>query len=76
MTPPRWTARSVIRDFPYRVILQTREVGLGGLMLDIGANTGRMAVPRAILGDVTAVIAPSPICSTISAWCGTSATII
>jgi FkbM family methyltransferase len=48
------------QDFPYRVILQTREVGLGGLMLDIGANTGRMAVPRAILGDVTAVYCAEP----------------
>jgi FkbM family methyltransferase len=47
-------------DFPYRVITQTREVGLGGLMLDIGANTGRMAVPRAILGDVTAVYCAEP----------------
>ena len=58
MTPPRWTEHSVIRI--YRVILQTREVGLGGLMLDIGANTGRMAVPRAILGDVTAVYCAEP----------------
>jgi FkbM family methyltransferase len=48
------------QDFPYRVITQTREVGLGGLMLDIGANTGRMAVPRAILGDATAVYCAEP----------------
>lgn len=48
------------QDFPYRVITQTREVGLGGVMLDIGANTGRMAVPRAILGDVDAVYCAEP----------------
>jgi FkbM family methyltransferase len=48
------------QDFPYRAITQTREVGLGGVMLDIGANTGRMAVPRAILGDVTAVYCAEP----------------
>lgn len=48
------------QNFPYRVITQTREVALGGLMLDIGANTGRMAVPRAILGDVTAVYCAEP----------------
>lgn len=48
------------QDFPYRVITQTREVGLGGVMLDIGANTGRMAIPRAILGDVTAVYCAEP----------------
>lgn len=48
------------QDFPYRVITQTREVGIGGVMLDIGANTGRMAVPRAILGDVTAVYCAEP----------------
>ena len=48
------------QDFPYRVITQTREVALGGVMLDIGCNNGRMAVPRAILGDVTAVYGAEP----------------
>jgi FkbM family methyltransferase len=37
--------------FPYLAIGQTREVSVGGIMLDIGANVGRMAIPRAILGD-------------------------
>ncbi len=48
------------QDFPYRVITQTREVAIGGLMLDLGGNNGRMAVPRAILGDVTAVYCAEP----------------
>lgn len=39
--------------FPYRGILQTRELAIGGVMLDIGANTGMMSIPRVILGDVT-----------------------
>src|SRR5258705_4556802 len=30
--------------FPYHAILQTREVSVGGLMLDIGANVGRMSI--------------------------------
>lgn len=48
------------QDFPYRVITQTREAAIGGIMLDIGANNGRMAVPRAILGDVRAVYCAEP----------------
>ena len=48
------------QDFPYRVITQTREAALGGVMLDIGCNNGRMAVPRAILGDVSAVYGAEP----------------
>ncbi len=45
---------------PYRGILQTREVATGGIMLDLGANIGRMAISRAILGDVTAVYCAEP----------------
>jgi FkbM family methyltransferase len=48
------------QDFPYRVISQTRELALGGIMLDIGANTGRMSIPRVILGDVTASYCAEP----------------
>ena len=40
---------------PYLAIGQTREVAVGGIMLDVGANVGRMAIPRAILGDATRV---------------------
>ena len=42
--------------FPYRNISQTREFALGPILLDIGANTGRMSIPRVILGDVTQAV--------------------
>jgi FkbM family methyltransferase len=48
------------QDFPYRVIAQTRELAVGGIMLDIGANTGRMSIPRVILGDATAAYCAEP----------------
>ena len=48
------------QDFPYRLLTQTRELALGGLMIDIGANTGRMCIPRVILGDVTAAYCAEP----------------
>lgn len=48
------------QDFPYRAITQTRELALGGAMLDIGANIGRMSVPRVILGDVSAAYCAEP----------------
>ena len=48
------------QGFPLRVILQTREVALGGIMLDLGANVGRTSVTRMLLGDVRAVYAAEP----------------
>jgi FkbM family methyltransferase len=48
------------QDFPYRVITQTRDTAIGGVMIDIGANIGRMSVPRVILGDVTAAYCAEP----------------
>jgi FkbM family methyltransferase len=48
------------QNFPYRAITQTRELGVGGIMLDIGCNSGRMAVPRVVLGDVEAVYGAEP----------------
>ena len=48
------------QDFPYRAIIQTRELGLGGTMLDIGANVGRMSIPRLILGDAQLVYCAEP----------------
>ena len=48
------------QDFPYRVIVQTREVSIGGIMLDIGSNVGRMSIPRVILGDVRAAYCAEP----------------
>jgi FkbM family methyltransferase len=48
------------QDFPYRVIAQTREVAIGGAMIDVGANVGRMSVPRVILGDVSVAYCAEP----------------
>jgi len=48
------------QGFPLRAILQTREVALGGVMLDIGANIGRTSITRVLLGDVRAVYAAEP----------------
>lgn len=45
---------------PVRAILQTREVSLGGVMLDIGANIGNTSITRVLLGDVRAVYAAEP----------------
>ena len=50
----------VKQRFPYRVITQTRELGLGGIMLDLGANLGRMSISRVLLGDVTAAYCAEP----------------
>jgi len=48
------------QDFPYRVITQTREAAIGGAMIDLGANVGRMCVPRVILGDVDVAYCAEP----------------
>jgi FkbM family methyltransferase len=48
------------QGFPLHAILQTRELALGGVMIDIGANIGRTSIPRVILGDVRAVYAAEP----------------
>jgi FkbM family methyltransferase len=48
------------QNFPYRAILQTREAAMGGIMLDVGANIGRMSIPRVILGDVTMAYCAEP----------------
>jgi FkbM family methyltransferase len=52
--------RSRRQGFPYRAILQTREIAIGGFMLDVGANLGRTSIPRVLLGDVRAVYAAEP----------------
>lgn len=51
------------QDFPYRAITQTREAGIGGAMIDIGANIGRMSISRLVLGDATLAycIEPDPL---------------
>jgi FkbM family methyltransferase len=48
------------QDFPYRALAQTREVSVGGAMLDIGANVGRMSLPRVVLGDVRVAYCAEP----------------
>ena len=62
---PSQSAASVERmlakqRFPYLAIAQTRDVAVGGIMLDIGANVGRMAIPRVILGDSTKAYCVEP----------------
>ena len=57
---PERAARTREQGFPYRVLLQTREVAVGGVMLDLGGNIGRTSVTRALLGDVRAVYAAEP----------------
>ena len=64
-TLPSQSAASIDRmlakqRFPYLAIAQTRDVAVGGIMLDIGANVGRMAIPRMILGDSTKVFCAEP----------------
>src|SRR5687767_12643161 len=48
------------QDFPYRAIAQTRDVSIGGAMLDIGANIGRMSVSRVVLGDAAVAYCAEP----------------
>ena len=48
------------QDFPYRAIAQTRDVSIGGVMLDIGANVGRMSVSRVVLGDAVLAYCAEP----------------
>jgi FkbM family methyltransferase len=48
------------QDFPYRAITQTREAAIGGVMIDIGANIGRMSIPRVVLGDATVAYCVEP----------------
>jgi FkbM family methyltransferase len=48
------------QGLPYRAISQTRDFALGGVMLDLGANIGATAIPRAVLGDAHTVICAEP----------------
>jgi FkbM family methyltransferase len=45
---------------PFRGFLQTRDVTRGGIMLDIGANVGRMSIPRVVLGDISVAYCAEP----------------
>ena len=48
------------QTIPYLAITQTRELAVGGVMLDLGANLGRMSIPRVVFGDVTAAYCAEP----------------
>jgi FkbM family methyltransferase len=45
---------------PLREILDSRELAVGGIMLDIGANIGTTSIPRVVLGDFDRVYAAEP----------------
>jgi FkbM family methyltransferase len=48
------------RRLPLREILETRELAVGRVMIDVGANVGTTSIPRALLGDFTCVYAIEP----------------
>jgi len=48
------------RRLPLREILETRELAVGRVMVDIGANVGTTSIPRALLGDFNWVYAIEP----------------
>jgi len=51
---------AVRRRLPLHEILETRELAVGRVMIDIGANVGTTSIPRALLGDFTCVYAIEP----------------
>jgi FkbM family methyltransferase len=55
-------ARRLVRRarLPLDEILETRELAVGRLMIDIGANVGTTSIPRAILGDFAWIYAIEP----------------
>jgi len=48
------------RRLPLREILETRELAVGRVMIDIGANVGTTSIPRVLLGDFDCVYAIEP----------------
>jgi FkbM family methyltransferase len=48
------------RRLPLGEILNTRELAVGRLMIDIGANIGTTSIPRVLLGDFNCVYAIEP----------------
>ena len=57
---PERLERARAQSLPWRIIAQTREIGIGSIMLDLGANIGRTSIPRVVLGDVRCVYAAEP----------------
>ena len=45
---------------PLKEILQTRELAVGRVMIDIGANVGTTSIPRVVLGDFSCIYAIEP----------------
>ena len=48
------------QSIPYRSIAQARDLAIGGVMLDVGANIGLTSVPRVVLGDFDVVYCAEP----------------
>lgn len=48
------------RQLPLREILETRDLAIGRVMLDIGANVGTTSITRVVLGDFDRVYAAEP----------------
>jgi FkbM family methyltransferase len=48
------------QSIPYRSIAQSRDLAIGGVMLDIGANIGLTSVPRIVLGDFDVIYCAEP----------------
>ncbi|MEW5982075.1 MAG: FkbM family methyltransferase [Acidobacteriota bacterium] len=57
---PDRLSRVVGQGLPLRILLRTREIALGGSMIDIGANIGRTSIPRVVMGDVSLAYAAEP----------------
>ena len=57
---PERVTRARRQGLSLRVILNTREVVPGRVMLDIGGNLGLTAIPRVVLGDVEIAYAAEP----------------
>src|SRR5262245_34706999 len=55
-------ARRLVRRqrLPLDEILETRELAVGRVMIDIGANVGTTSIPRVILGDFGCIYAVEP----------------
>jgi FkbM family methyltransferase len=48
------------QQFPYRAIVQTREMAQGPVLIDVGANMGLTSVPRVVLGDFARAYCAEP----------------
>jgi FkbM family methyltransferase len=59
---PLWAppTRARVSSLPFEAMLHSREVAVGGVMIDIGANVGQTSIPRAILGDYAVAYALEP----------------